>query len=137
MGPTSPVGEDGEPLIHLDTSFLIRALVKGSGEAHALRGWLRSGRLVAISALAWGEFLCGPVDPRVAALGRRIIRTHVPIGIEEATTAARLFNDTGRRRGTFQDCLIAATALEHGAILATTDHADFERFVPSGLELAG
>ncbi len=61
----------------------------------------------------------------------------MPVGTEEATEAARLFNETGRRRGSFQDCVIAATAMTSGAMLATEDKADFERIASPGLELAG
>lgn len=125
------------PAVQLDTSFLIRALVAGTAESGALRAWLGAGRPVAISALAWGEFLCGPVDDGVAALARRIVRTHIPIGTDEATRGARLFNDTGRRRGSFQDCLVAATAIEHGAALATSDRSGLERFAAIGLALEG
>jgi predicted nucleic acid-binding protein len=123
------------PDVHLDTSFLIRALAPGTAESDALREWLGTGRAVAISALAWGEFLCGPVDARAAALARRIVRTHVSVGTEEATMAARLFNEAGRRRGSFSDCIVAAAAVLHGACLATSDRADFQRFVSLGLQL--
>ena len=126
-----PVGE-----IHLDTSFLIRALVPSAPEAQTLRAWLRAGHRVAISALVWGEFLCGPLPEGAQALALRVARTHLPVGTEQAADAARLFNRTGRRRGSFQDCIIAATAISSGATLATKDRADFERFVARGLELA-
>ncbi len=123
--------------IHLDTSFLIRALVPGSEESEMLRGWLISRRGIAMSTLAWGEFLCGPFDEGVEELARRVARTRIPLGTDEAGSAARLFNQTGRRRGTFHDCIIAATAIRAGASLATTDRADFGRFVALGLEFAG
>ena len=61
---TSPAPPD----IHLDTNFLIRALVAGSAESEALRKWLRGGQAVAISALAWGEFLCRPLEDPVEVL---------------------------------------------------------------------
>lgn len=121
--------------IHLDTSFLIRALVAGSDEGVALRGWLSRGRMPAMSTLAWGEFLCGPGEARVVELAWRVVRRHVPVGVDEATEAARLFNGTGRRRGSFADCVIAATALVGGAVLATSDRADFDRFADAGLEV--
>jgi predicted nucleic acid-binding protein len=123
--------------IHLDTSFLIRALVPGSDESELLRGWLISRRGIAMSTLAWGEFLCGPVDEGVEDLARRVARTRIPLDVDEAGAAARLFNQSGRRRGTFHDCIIAATAMRAGAALATTDRADFGRFAAQGLELAG
>ena len=45
--------------------------------------------------------------------------------------------DTGRRRGTLGDCLIAATAVNAGAELATGNLADFRRLSDAGLVLAG
>jgi predicted nucleic acid-binding protein len=72
----------------------------------------------------------------VASLAARIARVHVPLGTEQAVEAARLFNATGRRRGSFRDCIVAATAVTWGVPLATCDRADFERFAPHGLELA-
>ena len=98
---------------------------------------MADGGHIAISTLAWGEFLCGPLEQGAEALALRVARSHVPLGTEQAARAARLFNDTGRRRGSFQDCVVAATAISSGAPLATTDRADFERFVDMGLELTG
>lgn len=123
--------------IHLDTSFLIRALDPARPESAQLLGWLRDHHSIAISALAWGEFLCGPLAEDDVALASRVVFAHAPVGAAEATEGARLFNHAGRRRNSFPDCIIAATAITAGAQLATSNHADFERFVGAGLELAG
>ena len=48
-------------MIHLDTSFLIRALARGLPEDRRLRGWLRSQEPLGMSSISWAEFLCGPV----------------------------------------------------------------------------
>lgn len=122
--------------VHLDTSFLIRALVAESKEAIELRAWLEGRTTVAISAFAWGEFLCGPLDEAALSTARRIAYRHVPVGTDEASEAARLFNQGGRRRGSFPDCIIAATAIISGARLATANRGDFARFAEAGLELA-
>ena len=50
--------------------------------------------------------------------------------------AARLFNGSGRRRGTMIDCMIAATALAEEAAVATSNPGDFSRFEAFGLALA-
>ena len=121
--------------IHLDTSFLIRALAPDSPEAVKLRGWLQERRTIAMSALAWGEFLCGPLDDVAQALARRLVPRHVPIGTEEATQAARLFNLGGRKRRSFPDCIIAATAILASAELATSNQSDFRPFEEAGLLL--
>ena len=121
--------------VHLDTSFLIRALDPSSREWATLRDLLKARRPLALSTLAWGEFLCGPLEADDLPIARRLVRRHVPLGAAEAEYAARLFNASGRRRGSFGDCVIAATALLDGGALATCDRDDFERFVGEGLEL--
>lgn len=123
--------------IHLDTSFLIRALDASSPESGRLLQWLGERRVIKTSTLAWGELLCGPLDEADQQVARRIVTRHVPIGIEEATEAARLSNHAGRRRHSFADCVVAGTAILDGAMLATSDRGDFERFSDAGLELAG
>jgi len=122
--------------IHLDTSFLIRALDPTRPESARLLGWLRDQHSIAISALAWGEFLCGPLAEEDVALASRLVHGHVPVGAIEASEGARLFNHAGRRRNSFPDCIIAGTAITASAQLATSNRADFERFVGAGLELA-
>jgi predicted nucleic acid-binding protein len=57
------------------------------------------------------------------------------LGAIDATLAAHLFNATGRRRGSLADCMISAIAMNAGAALATTNVADFERFVSHGLTI--
>lgn len=123
-------------VIHLDTSFLIRALVRGSREDAALRAWLGKADGVAISALAWTEFLCGPVSSRGVELAVQLLGEPLPFAEAEATTAAMLFNESGRRRGSIIDCMIAAGAIEAGAMLATVNLRDFQRLTPLGLRLA-
>jgi predicted nucleic acid-binding protein len=53
-----------------------------------------------------------------------------------AERAAHLFNDTGRRRGSLLDCLVAAAAIAAGAELATANPRAVERFRGAGLDLA-
>ena len=122
-------------MIHLDTSFLIRALVRGSTEDLHLREWLRSEMLIGISTVGWAEFLCGPVEEHQVDLTARILTEQVCFVAEDASRAARLFNLTGRRRGSLSDCMIAATALRTGATLATANPADFRRLEAAGLKI--
>jgi len=123
-------------MIHLDTRFLIRSLVAGSTEDAMLRRWIRLSEPLGISAVAWAEFLCGPVEPESIEAIEQLVGPPTPFGAAEATLAARCFNETGRRRGSFVDCLITATAIEAGARLATANRGDFRRFEPLGLRLA-
>ena len=122
-------------MIHLDTGFLIRALVRNSAEDLKLRIWLKARTQVAISCIAWAEFLCGPVETSDVDLAARIISDRVSFVDEDAVMAARLFNLSGRRRGTLIDCMIAAVALRTGASLATTNSEDFRRLRSAGLEV--
>jgi predicted nucleic acid-binding protein len=122
-------------VIHLDTSFLIRALVRGSDEDRHLRGWLREGKPIGISSIVWAEFLCGPVRPQEIELASRIFGEPAPFDGQDAIAASSLFNRSGRRRGSLVDCMIAATALRRKASLATANGEDFRRLAAAELEL--
>jgi predicted nucleic acid-binding protein len=121
---------------HLDTSFLVRAFVAGTPQSVRLDRWLDEERLLGISAPAWAEFMCGPVPPAVVRAAADALGIPVPFGVQAAVTVAECFNSSGRRRRTMVDCMIAATAITDAADLATSNVADFERFVPLGLRLA-
>ncbi len=123
-------------MIHLDTSFLIRALVPGSSEDHRLRRWLRSREMIGLSAIVWAEFLCGPIHSQHAELVNVVAGEPLPFLSQDAAAAARLFNLTGRRRGKLIDCMIAAAAIREGADLATSNVEDFRRLQLHGLRLA-
>ena len=123
-------------MIHLDTSFLIRALVPGSQEDARLRGWMRANEPLGMSTIAWTEFLCGPVDETALSLASVVVGRYSRFTEEMAVIAARLFNGSGRRRGTIVDCMIAATALAQEAAVATSNPDDFSRFEAFGLALA-
>jgi predicted nucleic acid-binding protein len=122
-------------LVHLDTSFLIKALVPGTRADHRLRQWLLQGTDIAISSIAWAEFLCGPVSREDRQRARRVVGVPLPLSEDEAAQAAELFNASGRRRGSLPDCLIAAAALKTGATLATSNLPDFRRFESANLSL--
>ncbi|MCY4355058.1 MAG: PIN domain-containing protein [Truepera sp.] len=122
-------------MIQLDTSFLIRALDSGSPEDRKLRDWIGAGETLSMSAVAWAEFLCGPLDGSELALATQIVESHSDFTSDHAAIAARLFNGTGRRRGSLIDCMIAAVALADGAAIATENVADFRRFEAFGLKV--
>jgi predicted nucleic acid-binding protein len=122
-------------MIHLDTSFLIRGLVRGSREDERLRAWLGAGEALAMSAVAWAEFLCGPVEAPLLELVGQIVTERVPFGEGEAALAAHLFNQSGRRRGSLADCMIAASAIQARAALATQNPVDYRRFEALGLRI--
>ena len=62
-----------------------------------------------------------------------LITERPPFGEREAVRAAELFNASGRRRGSFADCMIATTALVNQATIATANPADFRHFEQFGL----
>lgn len=123
-------------MIHLDTSFLIRALAQGTPEDRSLRRWIANGEQLAISAVAWAEFRCGPLTSAELATVGAMIGNHPAFTKDDAETAARLFNETGRRRGSLIDCMIAAAALADDAPVATANRADFERLQSFGVAVA-
>ncbi len=122
-------------MIHLDTGFLIRALVRNSSEDIKLRTWLRSDTQLGMSSIAWAEFLCGPVEKNDIALAARLLPAREPFTDEDAGLAARLFDISGRRRTTLMDCMIATVALGAGASLATSNPEDLRRLEPTGLQI--
>lgn len=123
-------------MIHLDTNFLIDALVLGSQQEARLVGWLSTGETLGISAVAWGEFLCGPLSPAADALARQLLPVAEPLMRVDAEQAAELFNLTGRRSKSYADCCIAAVAIREKAGLATGNVSDFAPFAAHGLRIA-
>ena len=113
--------------VHLDTSFLIRALRPGTRQDQMLRELLEESRELAMSSIAWAECLCGPLNGRQLDIARRITPELIPFTDKDAALSAELFNESGRRRSSLTDCMIAATALRCNARLATANQADFQR----------
>lgn len=124
-------------MTHLDANYLILGLIASTPQAADLQRWLTEGEAISTSAVAWMEFVTGPVSPDLVTAARQIIQGRIlPLGVEEAELAASLFNDLGRKRALRYDCLIAAAAIRAGARLATANHVDFALFTPHGLQLA-
>jgi predicted nucleic acid-binding protein len=109
--------------------------VSGTNEDATLRRWLRAQATLGISSIAWTEFLCGPVDSRAHELATGLFNEIVPYEPPHAVLAAKLFNTSGRRRGTMMDCMVAAVAIAADASLASSNVADFRRLEPLGLTL--
>ncbi len=123
-------------MIHLDTGFLIRALLAGSAEDRALRQWILRRERLAISAIAWTEFASGPLSPGQQGFASALLGEPVAFTAEDAELAARFFSLAGRRRGTLADCMIAAVAVRSRASIATTNPADFRRLEAHGVVIA-
>ena len=131
-----PVAALEDFMIHLDTSFLIRVTDPRSPENRKIRGWIRKGETFAISTVAWAEFLCGPLNEQEFESAAEIVDRYEDFTLEHASVAARLFNESGRRRGSLADCMIAATALGARAPIATCNAFDFRRFREHGVTIA-
>jgi len=102
-----------------------------------LRQWLESSEPLQASTIVWTEFLCGPLSDMETSLARDLLQEVIPLSAQHAALAARLFDSSGRRRGSLADCMIAAVAIQSDAQLATSNPRDFVRLEPYGLILAG
>lgn len=123
-------------MIHLDTNVLIAIEDPQSPAALACRSWLTRGESLAVDSIVWTEFCCGPVDTGKLRAVEAMLSAIEPFQPADATAAARLFNRSGRRRGTLMDCMIAAVAIRVRAPLATLNRDDFRPLEPLGLTLA-
>lgn len=123
-------------LVHLDTNILILSSSPEFGVRKRLQRWSAERTRIAVSAMVWAEFRCGPVQSALLELWERTLSgAIVPVDEDIAEKAAELFNLTGRRARSLPDCLIAATAIRCGAPLVTLNRPDFEPLVAHGLIL--
>ena len=130
LTPTAP------RMTHLDTNFLIQATVAGSSAHTGFRKWSNAGESFGVSAVAWAEYLCGPLDPQGEAIAKQMFPFPEGFLAGDAALAADLFNETGRRSRSLADCMITAVAIRCGAKVATLNASDFQPFVQQGLVLA-
>jgi predicted nucleic acid-binding protein len=111
-------------------------LVDGTDEAIQVSEWVETGEELCTSAIAWYEFLSGPVDDDGVELIQAVLQDRVlPFVADTAAEAARLFNAAGRVRRLRVDAMIAASAVMTGAYLATENLVDFRSFTGEGIRL--
>jgi len=122
-------------MIQLDTNYLIHSLVPDTKQAAQLDSWILSGETISTSAMAWSEFLCGPLSATHASAALAILAGIEFVTASDAALAAELFNKSGRRRGSLADCIIAAVAIRSAASLATDNRNDFAPLANFGLTL--
>jgi predicted nucleic acid-binding protein len=114
-------------IVHLDTSVLIDALAGGAA-ADRLRAAIVDRHRLHLSSLVLFEWQRGPRTPEELRVRDVLFPTAavVPFGLEEARTAARLYQAVKRPRGREVDLAIAACALEQDASLWTLNRLDFQ-----------
>lgn len=122
--------------VFLDTN----ALIALSDPKHRLfqiaEAAIEGGAQALTCSVVWHEYSRGPLLHKDRARALRIIENRVlSLDRKDAETAALLFNETGRRRGSTADCLIAAVAIRAQADLLTWNLEDFRPFVRNGLRL--
>lgn len=122
-------------VIELDSNFLVAVLEAGGNESKQLHTWARTGVRIQISAIAWSEYLCGPLETAVIALTRKLINSVEAFTEADAELASKLFNATGHRSRSHVDCMIAAHAIRRDAALATLNIRDFRPFEKFALKL--
>jgi len=122
--------------ILLDTNVLI-ALSDPENELFQLtEKAVRVGKRACTCSVAWHEYIRGPLKAVDHDRALRVIESRIhSLERTDAEFAASLFNQSGRRRGSTADCLIAAVAIHHDAELLTNNRSDFDLFVPHGLRL--
>ncbi len=124
-------------VILLDTNYLIRSLVHKSWEMQRIAEWVTAGEELITSSISWYEFICGPVDDEGVFVVSSLIEDRIiPFSGDQAAEAARLFNETGRKRNLRINAMIAAAAIISHAELATENLGNFRDFTPFGLILA-
>ena len=123
-------------MVHLNTNILIGLVSDSRSMAKLVGRLLSENEDVGVSAITWAEFMNGPVTARARHLANATINENFfPFCKDQAELAATLFNLSGRRRSSRQDCMIAAAAIISNSSLATFNTPDFDRFTSHGLTL--
>jgi predicted nucleic acid-binding protein len=121
--------------VHLDNSFLVRALSGPGFERERLSQFADSDHVLQMSAVAWYEFARGPRTPEQLGVARALLHDDgiVPFSEDFAELAAEVFRQLGSPRRRATDIAIAVTAMALGARLVTGNAADFKGI--AGLDL--
>ena len=86
-------------MIHLDTNYLIGLTKPTTPAGRQVAAWLIAGERLGCSAMAWAEYLCGPVTAADQADVAAVVGTPEPVTGADAAQAAALSNAAARRRG--------------------------------------
>lgn len=112
---------------HLDTDFLVKALLSSGPERQLLRAISDSQDEIEMSSLAWYEFCRGPRLPQQEAVARSYLEAEgvIEFGETAAARAADIFRRLGGPRRRAADVAIAAVAIGRGARLLTANTRDY------------
>jgi len=123
-------------MIHLDTNILIDLSSQHSDILPHLITLENRGFRFSCSAITWFEFCNGPCTEAQQQISLKFLNNIIiPFSQHHANLASQLFNQTGRRRSSRADCMIAAVAILNNAPIATYNVKDFEKFTPNGLKI--
>jgi predicted nucleic acid-binding protein len=124
---------------HLDTDFLIYALIMRGKERKHFLELVKSEADIEISAIAWYEFCRGPRTPEQVAVTRDIFGAEGIVAFTDslAEQAADRFRRLGSPRRRAADVAIAATALARNATLVTRNERDFAGIEGLDLKVVG
>ena len=74
-------------MIHLDTNYLVGTVKVGTPQATQVDAWERAGEVCRVSAMAWAEFLCGPLSPSHLTAAAALIGPPLPVTADDAAAA--------------------------------------------------
>lgn len=122
-------------IVHLDTSVLVDALTGPRRSLPLLERTVARGHVIAVSTLAFFEWLRGPRAPEELEDQEALLPSVEarPFGPPEAARAAGIYRAVKRARGRDMDIAIAACTIEHGAHLWTLNPDDFRDIPGLGL----
>lgn len=120
----------------LDTNVLVALSDPRHSLFQRVEAALQNGVSLMTCAVAWHEYMCGPLNPEDRRRVLLMLENRVlTLDRNDAEVAAMLFNRSGRRRGSKADCLIAAVALRRDLPLLTANLKDFDPFISCGVHL--
>ena len=74
--------------VHLDTNYIVGAVRKGSPQVAQIDAWEMAGVTLAVSTMAWAEFLCGPLTPGEVDVTAGLLGRPLPITAADAAKGA-------------------------------------------------
>ena len=113
--------------VHLDTDFLIHALVEAGVPRRRLIELAESDEVIEMSAIAWYEFSRGPRTPEQLAVARAFFAENgvIPFSEQLAAAAGEAFRRLGSPRRRAADVAIGVSAAMRGATLLSLNARDF------------